>query len=50
MLTERSVRVTDRRAIFVGIDAYEAAGARCCMTSFRAMTVAGSKNLPCSIG
>jgi ParB family chromosome partitioning protein len=26
MLTERSVRATDKRAVFVGVDAYEAAG------------------------
>ncbi len=26
ILTETSVRVSDRRAVFVGIDAYEAAG------------------------
>ncbi len=26
MLTETSVRATDRRAIFVGVDAYEAGG------------------------
>lgn len=26
MLTETSVRASDRRAVFVGIDAYEAAG------------------------
>ena len=26
MLTERAVRASDRRAVFVGLDAYEAAG------------------------
>ena len=26
MLTETSVRASDRRAVFVGVDAYEAAG------------------------
>jgi len=49
MLTETSVRVSDRRAVFVCVEAYEAAGGTMLHDLFQAMTVAGSKTLPCSI-
>ena len=48
MLTETSVRASDRHTVFVGVDAYEAAGGVVCAISFRAMTAAGSRTLPCS--
>lgn len=51
MLTETSVRASDRRAIFVGVDAYEAAGGVVLRDlSSRAMTAAGSRTLPSSTG
>lgn len=51
MLTETSVRVSDRRAIFVGVDAYEAGGGSMPHDLFQGdEMVAGWRTLPCSIG
>ncbi len=50
MLTETAVRASDKRAVFVGIDAYETnAAAACCAISSRMTTAAGCRILRCSI-
>jgi ParB family transcriptional regulator, chromosome partitioning protein len=50
MLTEDTVRASDRRARFVGIADYEAAGGSSCATCSSPTTAAGCRTLPCSTG
>lgn len=49
MLTETTVRASDRRAAFVGIDAYQAAGGCACATCSKTMMAAGCRTPPCSM-
>ncbi len=46
MLTETSVRASDRRAVFVGVDAYETAGGVVLRDLFQGDDGAGSRTLP----
>ena len=48
ILTETSVRASDRRAVFVGIDAYEAAGGVAPRDLFQGMIAVCWTTLPCS--
>ena len=44
MLTEGAARASDKRAQFIGLDAYLDAGGVCCATSSRATTAAGFRS------
>jgi ParB family chromosome partitioning protein len=50
MLTEKTVRASDRRVRFVGLDAYLAAGGPSCVTCSRQTMAAGCRIRPCSTG
>ena len=50
MLTEGAVRAADKRAQFIGVEAYVEAGGTSCATCSRAMTVAGCRMWRWSIG
>ena len=50
MLTEGAVRASDKRAQFVGVEAYEAAAASSCAICSRATMAAGCRIRPCSTG
>lgn len=48
MLPETSVRASDRRAVFVGVDVYEARVGLSCATCSKVTMAAGCRTLPCS--
>jgi ParB family chromosome partitioning protein len=50
MLTEGAVRASDKRAQFVGVEAYEHAGASSCATCSTPTTAAGCRTPACSTG
>mgnify|MGYP003714221005 CR=1 FL=1 len=49
MLTETSVRASDRRAVFVGVEAYETAGGPMLQDLFQGDDGGWLEDLPCSI-